>query len=99
LPAISLLFRAGGLEKTKFRLTQPSLVELGLGLSLAKIPEFNHKGLKRSFLARQSQQSKDSKQIYWHFTNIKKSIEIQLFPVALASTCGILQSCQNTNDG
>jgi hypothetical protein len=37
-PAISLLVRqAGGLEETKLRLTQHSLVELGLGLSLAKI--------------------------------------------------------------
>ena len=42
-PAISLLFRMGAgrlagrvLEKIKLRLTQPSLVELGLGLSLAK---------------------------------------------------------------
>ena len=28
---------AGRLEETKLRLTQPSLVELGLGLSLAKV--------------------------------------------------------------
>ena len=41
-PAISLLVRTGGraggrvLEETKLRLTQPSLVELGPGLSLAK---------------------------------------------------------------
>jgi hypothetical protein len=46
-PAISLLFRAAGraagrvLDIAKIQLTQPSLVELGLGLSLAKIWKHN----------------------------------------------------------